>query len=148
MYSLRSSWNLYFSNTHAVILVVDSTDRERISIVKEELMSVVANRDVSQAKILVLANKQDKRGAMTASEVSKALNLHKIKEIDWHIQACCALTGEGLAEGMEWIAQKLHTSTSASNNPTNPTHDMTTTTTTATTVTTGTLASAAVPPSK
>lgn len=49
------------------------------------------------AKILVFANKQDLKGAMTSAELSDALNLHAVKDHDWHIQACCALTGEGYA---------------------------------------------------
>ena len=34
---LRSTWNTYFANAHAVIMVVDSADRKRIHVVKEEL---------------------------------------------------------------------------------------------------------------
>lgn len=88
--NLRPSWNLYFANANAVVLVVDSTDRDRMPIVKEELWSMLAHKDLSQATLLVLANKQDKRGAMTAADVSKALHLHKIKNIDWHIQVSAA----------------------------------------------------------
>ena len=47
------------------------------------------------AIVLVYANKQDVKGAMSAAEVSEALNLTAIKKQGWHIQACCALTGEG-----------------------------------------------------
>jgi hypothetical protein len=32
---------------------------------------------------------------MTSAELSDALNLHAVKDHNWHIQACCALTGEG-----------------------------------------------------
>jgi ADP-ribosylation factor-like protein 5B len=35
--SLRSSWNTYYMNAKFVILVVDSTDRERLPIIKDEL---------------------------------------------------------------------------------------------------------------
>ncbi|RXM98640.1 MAM and LDL-receptor class A domain-containing protein 2 [Acipenser ruthenus] len=41
--SLRSSWNTYYSNTEFIILVVDSTDRERLSITKEELYRMLAH---------------------------------------------------------------------------------------------------------
>jgi len=33
---------------------------------------------------------------MTAAEISRQLDLTSIKKHQWHIQACCALTGEGL----------------------------------------------------
>ncbi|NWZ73791.1 ARL5A protein, partial [Acrocephalus arundinaceus] len=41
--SLRSSWNTYYTNTEFVIVVVDSTDRERISVTKEELYKMLAH---------------------------------------------------------------------------------------------------------
>mmetsp|Transcript_26548 Transcript_26548/g.41559 ORF Transcript_26548/g.41559 Transcript_26548/m.41559 type:complete len:165 (+) Transcript_26548:218-712(+) len=39
--SLRASWTSYYLNTHAVVLVVDSTDRERIGIVREEFQKIL-----------------------------------------------------------------------------------------------------------
>jgi ADP-ribosylation factor-like protein 5B len=44
---------------------------------------------------------------MTSAEISQALNLTSIKDHGWHIQACCALTGEGLYQGLEWIASNI-----------------------------------------
>ncbi|OWK00062.1 ARL5A, partial [Cervus elaphus hippelaphus] len=41
--SLRSSWNTYYTNTEFVIVVVDSTDRERISVTREELYKMLAH---------------------------------------------------------------------------------------------------------
>jgi len=52
-------------------------------------------QDLRKAALLVYANKQDVRGAMTAAEISHQLGLTRIKDHTWHIQACCALTGEG-----------------------------------------------------
>lgn len=45
--------------------------------------------------MLIFVNKQDIKGAMTPAEVSEALGLHNIKEHTYHIQGCCALTGDG-----------------------------------------------------
>jgi ADP-ribosylation factor-like protein 5B len=105
--SLRSSWAVYYVNTQAVIMVVDSTDRSRIHIVRDELVKILTQQDLSKSAILVFANKQDLKGAMSAAEVSKALNLHLVKDHDWHIQACCALTGAGLMQGMDWLVDKI-----------------------------------------
>ncbi|EMP36993.1 ADP-ribosylation factor-like protein 5B [Chelonia mydas] len=93
--SLRSSWNTYYSNTEFIILVVDSIDRERLSITKEELYRMLAHEDLRKAAVLIFANKQDMKGCMTAAEISKYLTLSSIKDHPWHIQSCCALTGEG-----------------------------------------------------
>ncbi|KAK3567470.1 hypothetical protein QTP86_019982 [Hemibagrus guttatus] len=93
--SLRSSWNTYYSNTEFIILVVDSTDRERLAISKEELYRMLAHEDLRKAAVLIFANKQDMKGCMSAAEISKYLTLSSIKDHPWHIQSCCALTGEG-----------------------------------------------------
>ena len=50
---------------------------------------------LKMTKLLVFANKNDLKGAMSASEISEAMGLNSIKEHAWHIQSCCALTGEG-----------------------------------------------------
>ncbi|TRY59282.1 hypothetical protein DNTS_016359 [Danionella cerebrum] len=92
--SLRSSWNTYYTNTEFVIVVVDSTDRERIS-------------DLKKAGLLIFANKQDVKGCMSVAEISQSLQLTSIKDHQWHIQACCALTGEGLCQGLEWMMSRL-----------------------------------------
>eukprot|EP00249_Psilotum_nudum_P008335 c21202_g1_i1 orf=523-1077(-) len=104
---LRASWATYYKGTHAVLMVVDSTDRGRTAIVKDELFRLLQHEDLHQAVVLVFANKQDLKDAMTPAEISDALSLHNIKNHDWQIQACCALTGEGLYDGLGWIAQHV-----------------------------------------
>mmetsp|Transcript_4708 Transcript_4708/g.7322 ORF Transcript_4708/g.7322 Transcript_4708/m.7322 type:complete len:180 (-) Transcript_4708:1333-1872(-) len=105
--SQRLSWATYFTNTHAVIVVIDSTDRERLEVIKTELSKIVSSDDLRSAVVLVFANKQDVKGAMTAAEITDALALHAIKTHNWHIQPCCALTGEGLWKGIDWIADNI-----------------------------------------
>lgn len=48
------------------------------------------------ASVLIFANKQDLKDSMTTVEISQFLTLSAIKDHPWHIQGCCALTGEGL----------------------------------------------------
>ncbi|KAJ6800351.1 putative ADP-ribosylation factor-like protein 5 [Iris pallida] len=104
---LRASWATYYRGTHAVIVVIDSTDRARISIMKDELFRLLQHGDLEHSVVLVFANKQDLKDAMSPAEITDALSLHSIKTHDWHIQACCAITGEGLYDGLGWIAQKV-----------------------------------------
>ena len=42
--SLRATWSTYFVGTDAVMMVVDSSDRERIGIVKEELWRILSHK--------------------------------------------------------------------------------------------------------
>ena len=41
--SLRQAWSTYFTGSHFLILVVDSTDRERLSVAKEELYRMLGH---------------------------------------------------------------------------------------------------------
>ena len=45
--------------------------------------------------------------AMTAAELTEALGLAAVRSHPWHLEPCCALTGEGCNEGMEWVASTL-----------------------------------------
>lgn len=78
-----------------VIVVIDSTDRERLAVTREELYRMLAHEELSKAAVLIYANKQDLKGSMSAAEISKRLDLTSIKKHQWQIQSCCALTGEG-----------------------------------------------------
>ncbi|CAL5224183.1 g6824 [Coccomyxa viridis] len=105
--NLRPSWATYYRATDAVIVVIDSTDRARASIAKAELFTLLEHEHLQEAAILIMANKQDLKDAMNVKEMTDVLSLHSLKRHDWHIQATCAKTGEGLMDGMEWIAQRV-----------------------------------------
>lgn len=57
--------------------------------------SFVLFQDLRKAAVLIFANKQDMKNCMSAAEISTYLTLSSIKDHPWHIQSCCALTGEG-----------------------------------------------------
>ena len=54
------------------------------------------------------ANKQDLPYALSSNEVAKAMELDSLPpEITWYVQACCATTGDGLFEGLDWLEDVL-----------------------------------------
>ena len=55
--------------------------------------------------MLVFANKQDLPNAMSVAEIQKKLRLEKLT-VNWHIQGCVATTGDGLYDGLDWIATR------------------------------------------
>ena len=57
--------------------------------------------------IMILANKQDLVDAMSEQEISEAMSLTDLKQRQWAIFKCSALTGYGLTEGMEWLVSTL-----------------------------------------
>jgi len=104
---LRSLWKMYLSNSDALIYVVDSLDRERIGDARQEFQTIIKDPLMANSIILVFANKQDLRGAMSTDEVSEGLGLHDLRNRMWHIQGTCALRGEGLYDGLDWLASTL-----------------------------------------
>lgn len=105
--SIRPYWRCYFSNTDAIIYVVDSMDRERIGISKTELVSMLEEEELKNAILCVFANKQDIEGAMTATEVANSLGLPSLKNRKYQIFKTSAVKGSGLDEAMEWLANAL-----------------------------------------
>ena len=60
---------------------MDSNDRERISEVKEELWRMLlAEEQLKDAALLVMANKQDLPNAMSVAEIAEKLEIDKIKD--------------------------------------------------------------------
>lgn len=100
--SIRPYWRCYYANTDAVIYVVDSVDRDRVSTAKEELMAMLEEDELKDASLLVFANKQDMAGAMTAADVSDALGLSTLMNRQWSIYKTSAVKGEGLTDGLDW----------------------------------------------
>jgi len=100
---LRPLWRSYTRCTDGIIFVVDSTKEDRLEEAKLELLKICkSNNKSGHIPVLVLANKQDLPSALDETKLEAALGL---KELGpgalWHLQPTCAVTGEGLDEGME-----------------------------------------------
>lgn len=105
--NIRPYWRCYYANTEAIIYVIDSCDRERLGLSKKELISMLEEEELKQSVLLVFANKQDMKGAMTEAEVSQGLGLVAIKDRQWHIRSSSAINGQGLTEGLDWLANAI-----------------------------------------
>ena len=55
---IRKDWYTYYTHTEFVIIVVDSTDRERLPVTKEELSNMIRHEELKKAAVLIFANKQ------------------------------------------------------------------------------------------
>eukprot|EP00747_Dinoflagellata_sp_TGD_P164826 gnl/TRDRNA2_/TRDRNA2_185295_c0_seq1.p1 gnl/TRDRNA2_/TRDRNA2_185295_c0~~gnl/TRDRNA2_/TRDRNA2_185295_c0_seq1.p1 ORF type:complete len:238 (-),score=38.07 gnl/TRDRNA2_/TRDRNA2_185295_c0_seq1:257-970(-) len=101
---IRPLWRHYYRNTQALVFVVDSNDRERIEDAAEQLSQLLCEDELDGAPLLVFANKQDIPRSMSTAEIADKLSLHKIRDRPWYIQASCAMTGDGLYEGLDWLS--------------------------------------------
>ena len=104
---IRPLWRHYFQNTQGLIFVVDSNDQDRVSEARDELHRMLNEDELRDAVLLVFANKQDLPNAMTAAEITDKLGLHSIRQRHWFIQSTCATSGEGLYEGLDWLATNI-----------------------------------------
>ncbi|KAH3761015.1 ADP-ribosylation factor family [Pelomyxa schiedti] len=105
----RSMWSHYYESSSAIVFVVDSTDRLRLCVAKDELSEVLKHKSIARRPLplLVLANKNDVKTALSGPEVAQALSLDLIRDKSWTIVSTCALTGAGLEEGFRWLTDRL-----------------------------------------
>ena len=66
---LRPYWRCYYQDTNAVVYVIDSADRERLEVARQELELMLQEEELKGAPVLILANKQDLPNAMNEQEV-------------------------------------------------------------------------------
>lgn len=104
---IRPLWRHYYQNTQGLIFVVDSNDRERMDEAAEELQKMLREDELRDAKLLVLANKQDLQTAVSVAEVTEKLGLSQLTNRKWYIQGACATSGDGLYEGLDWLSSAL-----------------------------------------
>ena len=104
---MRLLFRHYYQNTKGLIFVVDSNDRDRIEDAAEELKKMLAEEELKDCCVLIMANKQDLNGALSTDEVTKALGMESLKERTWFVQGTSGITGQGLEEGLNWMASVL-----------------------------------------
>jgi len=104
---IRPLWRHYYQNTQGLIFVIDSNDRDRIGEAKDELMKMLNEDEMKDAILLVYANKQDLPNAMSCAEITEKLGLSQLRNRQWYIQSCCATTGDGLYEGLDWLSKTI-----------------------------------------
>lgn len=101
IHKIRNLWPAYFARTQLVLFVIDSGDKARLPEVKQILWSLLTHRDLSKAKFLIFANKQDQKHAMSVHELKDALELQTLGR-EWYIQGCSATLGDGVQDGVRW----------------------------------------------
>ena len=128
---IRPLWRHYYVNAQALIFVVDSNDRDRISEARDELHRMLSEDELKDAVLLVFANKQvfycaqtksqhkftefnsvvisqqDLPRAMSVAELTDKLGLLLLRQREWYIQATCAPTAKGLHQGLDWLSTQL-----------------------------------------
>ncbi|XP_034545701.1 LOW QUALITY PROTEIN: ADP-ribosylation factor-like protein 13A [Notolabrus celidotus] len=112
----RGVWRELSGEAHGIIFVVDSSDRQRIKEVKENLADLLKQPRVAGKPLLVLANKQDKMNALLGSELIEILSLENLVNQSrslCHIEPCSALmdlrrwSDRKTLRGLRWLLRAV-----------------------------------------
>lgn len=96
-HKMRQLWPFYFQDTDGLLFVVDSADKGRMEASKREFERALRHECLKGIPVVVMANKQDLPGALSADEITKRFHLKRwCANRNWYVQPCCARTGEGL----------------------------------------------------
>ncbi|XP_051142540.1 uncharacterized protein LOC127259327 isoform X1 [Andrographis paniculata] len=107
---LRSIWEKYYEEAHAVIFVVDAACPSRFEESKSALEKVLQHEDLQGAPLLILANKQDLQDALSTDELSRYLDLKKLDERLYTYQTISGYDGLGIKESINWLLDAMESS--------------------------------------
>lgn len=99
----RSSWTENLEGFQVIVYVVDSSDKFRMVVAREELETLLQEPKLDGVPLLVFANKNDLPSAMNYSKVSEQLGLEEIVDRSWNIISSSAVSGAGISDGVTWV---------------------------------------------
>ncbi|XP_017287130.1 ADP-ribosylation factor-like protein 13B isoform X2 [Kryptolebias marmoratus] len=113
---IRGIWKNYYSESHGVVFVVDSSDVQRIQETRETMAEVLQHPRIAGKPVLVLANKQDQEGALAEADIIENLSLEKLVNENkclCQIEPCSAVIGYGkkvdksIKKGLSWLLSNI-----------------------------------------
>ena len=99
-------WKYYFQNIDGLILVIDSSSKESIEETADIFWNYLAE-SVKNINILIIANKQDLKEALSIDEISSILKLENLTENKWKIVQNSLYNSDELYKGLDWIDSLL-----------------------------------------
>ncbi|CAF4535226.1 unnamed protein product, partial [Rotaria sp. Silwood2] len=108
------SWSQYYDEIHGLIFVIDASERDRLRENQETLEDLLENDKLKDKPILILANKQDQKGAISNEyDLKRKLNIEKLKA-KHKIELCTALpqdnknkVDESIRKGFSWLIRTI-----------------------------------------
>ncbi|KAL5973620.1 hypothetical protein ACLOJK_030273 [Asimina triloba] len=127
---LRTIWEKYYEEAHAIIFVIDAACPSRFEDSKSALEKVLRHEDLRGAPILIVANKQcevnvlhlpydvftdvapshDLSGALSSEELARYLDLKELDERLYMFEAVSAYDGRGIKEAVDWLVEVMERS--------------------------------------
>ncbi|MBN3309063.1 AR13B protein, partial [Amia calva] len=117
--SIRGICQNYYTESHGVVFLVDSSDVERMSESRDTLAEVLRHLRIAGKPVIVLGNKQDR--------IVQFLSLEKlVDKCHCTIETCCAVMDNSMnrehpvKRGLGWLLRIIHCEYAALNGRTRP----------------------------
>ncbi|KAL0207333.1 hypothetical protein P9112_011961 [Eukaryota sp. TZLM1-RC] len=104
----RGHWRSYFPSASIIVFVIDASDYENLSDALQTLREHVLSIDSSKGKpLLILANKNDKKGSLSADQISRHLSsvMGTTSERQYLIVSSSGVTGNGVEKIIQFLLQ-------------------------------------------
>eukprot|EP01111_Echinosteliopsis_oligospora_P014031 TRINITY_DN5196_c0_g1_i2.p1 TRINITY_DN5196_c0_g1~~TRINITY_DN5196_c0_g1_i2.p1 ORF type:complete len:206 (-),score=53.96 TRINITY_DN5196_c0_g1_i2:96-713(-) len=103
----RRFWENSYAESHAIVFVVDCSSEDRLNESVDELRKVVANKELSEAPICILAHKQDVAEAITPPSLRSTISSIMSDSSSWIVigSSCRGTYSEhfGIDEMINWV---------------------------------------------
>ena len=103
----REFWKYFYHDINALIYVIDRTDDIRIEETNEIFQDLMKEKNLSNIPVLIFLNKCDREDCLFSNDIIDDLGLKEIKGRHWCIEACNALKGWYIKNGMKWLFEEL-----------------------------------------
>ena len=101
----RSVWTRFFAEIWGFIYVIDASDPERFQESKETLDKMLEHKMIKKKPYIIVANKQDKEGAIPAAELKTRLKIGRKVEV--YDAVVTSSTEEHMNEGVSKAIDSL-----------------------------------------
>ncbi|XP_046667228.1 ADP-ribosylation factor-like protein 13B [Homalodisca vitripennis] len=116
---IRGIWHRYFVDVHGIIFVVDASDLLRIDESRKVLEELLAHDKLAGKPLLLLANKQDREGALDEIDIVERLNVESLvnqQKCPTLVETCSAAGApgghkphldSGIQNGYRWLMRRI-----------------------------------------
>ncbi|KAJ1667171.1 ADP-ribosylation factor protein 3 [Coemansia sp. RSA 1813] len=106
---LRSIWEAYFEDCHAILFVLDSERTERLDEARNILLELVRVEELSGVPLLVLANKQDLSNVEPLAQIKEMINglADCMDGREVRVMGSSAVDGAGVHMAVDWLCSRM-----------------------------------------
>ncbi|XP_071949262.1 uncharacterized protein [Antedon mediterranea] len=105
--NVRSYWSNFIEGTQVLVFVVDASDKNRLGEAKTELDKLVADNRLKNVPLILVANKQDKEGALSVNDLQTKLEVGPENRAIYLIETQVPVGGE--IKGVSRVKELMET---------------------------------------